>query len=243
MALVNVTDSSTIVTEMSTTRRKPERDAGQILFGRTRRQVLSWLFGHPDERFFLRQLAREARVAPGALQRELRALTTAQLVTRHAEGRQVYFQANRASPIFPELQSLLAKTVGVVGLLQRALAPLATRIRAAWIFGSAAKGTVRNESDVDLFVVGEASFAEVVDLVSEVQRTIGRDVNPVVHSLEEFQRKVRTRHHFVLSVLKAPKVFVIGDEDGLVRLEEERMAEAARGQRRRNRRPARTRRP
>lgn len=85
-------------------------DAATVLFGSTRRRILGWLLGHPDEAFYLRQIVRNTGAALGAAQRELEQLTGAGLLLRTVQGRQVYFQANRSAPIFPELQGLFAKT-------------------------------------------------------------------------------------------------------------------------------------
>ena len=47
-------------------------------------------------------------------------LTAAGLLRRTVQGRQVYFQANREAPIFPELQGLFAKTAGLTDELREA---------------------------------------------------------------------------------------------------------------------------
>ena len=212
-------------------------DAGVLLFGKTRRQVLAWLYGHAGERFYLRQLARHTGAAQGAMQRELNALTRAGLVTRAVEGRQVYFQANRESPIFPELQQLLLKTVGAGEVIRAALGSLSGAIEVAFIYGSVAKGNVRAASDIDVLVVGRASFGEVVSALGEAQRRLGRDVNPTVYPVEEFRRKVRSGHHFLTTLLREPKTFIIGTEHELGRLAEERLADRTPDKRGRSRRP------
>src|ERR1700736_2738605 len=95
----------TLVPGMGTT--SPDRStthhATAVLFGRTRRRVLALLLGHADERFYLRQIVRRSGAAQGAVQRELHLLAEAGILQRTAEGRHVYFQANRESPIYPEL--------------------------------------------------------------------------------------------------------------------------------------------
>jgi hypothetical protein len=77
---------------------------------------------------------------------------------------------------------------------------------------------------VDLMVIGEVSFAEVISALAQAQDALGREVNPTVCAPGEFHRKVVSGHHFVGSVLKSPKVFLIGDADELGRLETERLA-------------------
>jgi uncharacterized protein len=118
---------------MGTNPNRPSRNdqLAHVLFGRTRQRVLGWLFGHPDEAFYLREIVRYSGGAQGAVQRELKALTSAGLVRRDVRGRHVYFQADQTSSVFAELQSILAKTVGLVDVLREALAPLADAIRVA----------------------------------------------------------------------------------------------------------------
>ena len=190
-------------------------DVGSLLFGRARRLILGWLLGHADEAFFLRQLVRQTGLSTGSVQRELDALVAAGLVTRRKDGRQVYFQPDRTSPVFPELQSLFVKTSGLADVLRRTLAPLADRITTALVYGSAARGELRNESDVDLLVIGEVTFGEVVDVLGEPQRILGREINPVVYTPADFRARAAAGRHFVSSVLKTDLIFIIGGRDDL----------------------------
>jgi predicted nucleotidyltransferase len=198
------------------------RDLSTILFGGTRRRVLAWLFGHPDERFDLRQIVRQSGAAHGAVQRELQKLTEAGILRRTVEGRHVFFQANRESSIFPELHMLLLKTVGIVDVLREALAPLADRIRVAFVFGSAARGELRSDSDVDVLVVGDILFPAVADALARAQARLGRDVNRTVYPPAEFRKKIRAGHHFLTTVLQEPLLFAVGGADVLAGLGAER---------------------
>jgi predicted nucleotidyltransferase len=202
-------------------------DLAAALFGKTRREVLALLFSRADESFYLREVVRRAAVGSGAVQRELQRLADVGIVVRRVRGRQVYYQANRQCPVFPELQGLLVKTAGVTDVLRVALAGLVDRIRVAFLYGSMAKGTARSDSDVDVLVVGDATFAEVVSALSSAQERLGRDVNPSVYPRGEFSRKLAQGHHFLSSVLREPKVFLLGDEHELARLAKGRMARRA----------------
>ena len=210
---------------MSTKAVDPQRtsEPSSVLFGKTRRRVLGLLFGHPEQTYYLRQIVRLTGSAQGAVQQELAKLTRAGLLRRTAQGRTVHFQANRDSPIFPELQTLLLKTAGLVDVIREALAPLEDRIRAAFVFGSAARGELRNESDVDLFVVGDVSFDAVAHALGPAQERLGRDVNPTVYPPAEFRRTVEDRHHFVPNVLREPRLDVIGGSDELEGLGAQRL--------------------
>lgn len=188
------------------------------LFGRTKRDVLGLFFGRPDEAFYLRQAAELTGISPGTLQRELRRLSDAGILKRSSHGRQIYYQADRACPVFEELRGLVVKTVGVLGALQSALAGLGDRVSLAFIFGSLARGEERSASDVDLLIVGTASFDEIVAAVATAEKSLGREINPTVYTAEELRRKLAEGHHFVRSVVSGPKLFLIGGEHDVARL-------------------------
>lgn len=217
-------------------------DPAVVLFGRARRLVLGWLYGHPDEAFYLREIARQTGLTVGSIQGELEQLTAAGLLTRTRQGRQVYFQANQASPVYPEVASLLTKTTGAASVLRAALAALGPRIRVAFLYGSAARNELKAGSDVDVMVVGDVSFGEVVDALSAAEQTLGREVNPSVYPTAEFRQKVKGRHHFLNAVLREPYVLLIGERDELERLgADESLARVAPDDEGGDRRPARRR--
>ena len=212
----------TIVPDMGT---QPAGRIGETLFGRTRRAVLSLLYGHADEEFYLRQVIRTTGIGQGTVQRELEKLVGAGLVRRRRHGRQVYFRANPDNPVYQELRGILRKTAGVADALREALAPLASRIRVAFVYGSIARGDESRTSDVDVMAVGDASFTEVSDALGPAQRALGREVNPVVYSESEFFAKVAESRVFVRTVLREPKVFLLGDRRELDRLAGKRPAD------------------
>ena len=190
----------------------------KTLFGKTRRAVLSVLYSHTDESFYLRQLVRITGVGVGAMQRELKQLTDSGIIRRLRIGRQIFFQANTDCPVFKELRDLIIKTIGVGDVLRSALVPLAERIQLAFIYGSIARGDETRGSDLDILVVGDITFAEVVSVISPLQETLSREINPSVYPLNEFRSKVSEGQHFISTVLEAPKIFVIGDNNELEKL-------------------------
>ena len=180
-----------------------------------RRKVLGLLLMRPEQQIHLRELARVIGAAPGTLKKELDALCEAGLLRAERVGNQVRFCANTAHPVFPELQALIRKTIGLVDALRLSLAPLAGRIDAAFVFGSMASGTESAGSDIDLMVVGDAGFAEVVDATYEAQAALGREINPKVMSASEWQAKKAERNAFLQDVLNKPRIMLIGDADVL----------------------------
>ena len=180
-----------------------------------RRKVLGLLLMRPEQQIHLRELARVIGAAPGTLKKELDALCEAGLLRAERVGNQVRFCANTAHPVFPELQALIRKTIGLADALRLSLAPLAGRIDAAFIFGSMASGTESAGSDIDLMVVGDAGFAEIVDATYAAQATLGREINPKVMSASEWQAKKAERNAFLQDVLNKARIMLIGDADAL----------------------------
>jgi len=198
-------------------------DPNKLFFGKTRAAILALLYGHTDKSLYLRQIVRLSGCGLGSVQRELKHLTVSGLITRHASGHQVYFQANHESPVFPEIKSLVAKTVGIGDIIKTALSPMSDRIACAFVYGSIARGEESKASDIDLMIIGDVSFSEVVFNCRAAQETLARDINPTVYSPDEFRSKVRENHRFLTSVIKEPKIHLIGSDDELERLAKGRL--------------------
>ena len=183
----------------------------EVLFGAYRRQILALLLLHPDESFYVREIARLTGVPAGSLHRELKLLGDAGLLQRSVSGNQVRYQVDRDNPIQEELAGIFRKTAGLADVLRNALAPLAGKIRLAFIFGSVAQGRERSTSDVDVLVVGSASFAAVVGALSPAGERLRRAVNPAVMTRAAFESKRAGADRFVARIVREPKIILIGD--------------------------------
>src|SRR5437879_7106965 len=196
---------STIVLGMSTT-----TGLADLLFGRTRGAVLALLYGRADQSFYTREIAREVDASVGAVQRELENLSKVELILRKSVGSQVFYQANRDTPIFPEMQALINKTIGIFGVLRSALHPLSKRIVAAFVYGSVAREEATAQSDVDLMVVGKATLDEVLSRLSRAAQGIGRPINPTGYTLADFKSNLATRNPSLTSVVNGTNGFMPG---------------------------------
>jgi DNA-binding transcriptional ArsR family regulator len=208
------------------------------LLGSSRAAVLATLLLRPDEALHVRELARVTGVSPGTLHRELRALSDLGLLVRRETGRQVFYAADRSSPIFEELAGILRKTAGLADVLRAALAPVSDAIALAFVYGSMASGTASTHSDVDVMVLGKASFGNVVQALHPAQTALGREVNPTVMTVTEFDKKRRTGDGFITTVLQRSKIWLIGGDDDLAKLGKDRPVKSAQRNTRRSSAPA-----
>jgi predicted nucleotidyltransferase len=186
------------------------------LFSPVQQRVLGLLFGQTDRRFQSAELIRLADSGTGAVHRVLTRLADAGLVTVARIGNQKHYQANRDCPVFPELQGLIVKTVGVAEPLRQALAPLAGAIRAAFVYGSLAKGSDSAGSDIDLLVVSDAlGYPDLFEALQGAEARLARRVNPNVMNLAEWKAKRSQPDSFAARLAEGPRLFVLGSDDDL----------------------------
>jgi predicted nucleotidyltransferase len=190
---------------------------GDALFSGTRQRVLGLLFGNPGRSYYARELIRLAAGGAGAVQRELERLSQSGLVTVRSIGNQKHYQANPASPVFAELCAVARKSFALADPLREALMPLASRIDAAFVYGSVARREDTAASDVDLMVIADKlSYSELLEALGPLAETIGRRVNPTVMSRREWTKRVTTRSAFASRLMTQPKIWLIGNEDVLL---------------------------
>jgi len=188
------------------------------LFPSYRRRVLGLLLLHPEELLHGREIARRIGLPPGTLTRELKRLADVGLLNCERRGNQLVYSANRQCPIFEELAGILRKTSGLADVVARALEPLTDGIDVAFIFGSVARGTETQGSDVDLMIIGSVDFGVVVDALHLAQQQLSRDINPKVFAPRDWRNRLEGRDPCLRDVVGGKKLFLIGGENGLTEL-------------------------
>ena len=186
------------------------------LFTPVQGRVLALLFGQPERRFRSAELIELADSGTGAVHRVLKRLSAAGLIDESRVGNQVHYQANRDSPVYEELQGLVVKTVALAEPLTRALEPMAREIRAAFVYGSVARGNDTARSDIDLMVVSDSvAYPEVFEAVQAVEATLARSVNPTVLTVSEWRERSANPDSFVARIAAGPRLFILGTADEL----------------------------
>ena len=181
---------------------RPRATMAGALFTTTQQRVLGLLFGQPERSFFATELITLARAGSGAVQRELQRLAESGLVNVTRIGTQKHYQANRTAPVFNELCAIALKMLGPAEALRAALAPLAKRLHAAWLYGSVAKHTDRAQSDIDVLIVADAlTLEEAYAVLGPAENKLGRSISPTLYTLKEFQRRRDAKNAFLTKML------------------------------------------
>jgi predicted nucleotidyltransferase len=152
----------------------------------------------------------------GAVQRELKKLTTSGLVTSEMRGNQRHFQANPDSPIFKELTGIVQKTFGLAQPIMAALAPYRDAIQCAFIFGSVAKKQDTAASDIDLFVISDSlSYPDLLNPLLGTEELLGRAINTTIYTAADMKQRIHKGNAFLTRTLAQPKTWIVGNESDI----------------------------
>ncbi len=175
------------------------------LFGKTRRNILAMIFNHPEEEFYLRQIARSSASGRGAVQRELANLLEAGILNLRRQGHLTLYSANNNSPVYTELHNLMTKTSpmlaasGAARNINVPQKPLEAFCRKYHISKLAFYGSVLREdfspaSDVDVLVdfkTGHVPGFAFFTMQDELSRLLERKVD--LHTPGDLSRHFRDK--------------------------------------------------
>jgi predicted nucleotidyltransferase len=185
------------------------------LFTTTQQKVLGLLYSSPEKSFYTKEIIRKTGMGVATIKRELDRMLAAGIIDMTQVGNQHHYQANKSCPIYKELSGIVDKTIGVTEIIRKVLSPLADRIDWAFIFGSVASGKETTSSDIDLMIIGNLGFSEVVAALHPAQETLGREINPKIFYREEWIQRRESHDAFIKEVLAKSHRDVLGDGNEL----------------------------
>ena len=185
----------------------------QILSSRTRAKIFKLLFGTREEELHIREIQRRSQLNDRTIRQELAKLLKLDLVIDRRDSNRVYYRANKSNPLYYDIKNLVLKSIGLVDVLRDALKD--KRIQIAFVFGSISEGKETSGSDVDLFVIGTLGMRDLSALLPGAADKIGREINAHVMTRNELKKRYGIEEHFITSVIKSPKLFILGTEDDL----------------------------
>ena len=181
-------------------------------------KLLSKFLLHPQEEFYLRQLAREFGASPRSVSLELKNLESIKLIKNRVSGNQHNYSVNSEHPLYKELQNIFVKTFGIKDILAGQLKSLEKDIDFVFIYGSFANGSFTAQSDLDLLLIGRVPSVKISGLLLKAGNQIGREINYSIIERDEFFRRLKDKDHFLLNVYQKKKIFVIGESHEFERL-------------------------
>lgn len=180
-----------------------------LITSELRRKLLTHYFTHPEEKYYLREIASLLDLDAGNLSKELRRLTDEGLFEQEQKGRIKFYRLNTRFPFYQELKQMIFKTEGVEGSL-RALLDHFPAVQKAFIYGSYAKGGEKAQSDVDLVIVGELDRKALTSEIRKLEDKLGREINFNLYQSDEFKKKSHEKGSFLSDVVAGKKIKLKG---------------------------------
>lgn len=185
-----------------------------LFSSKTRAGLLDLFYTHPEDRFYMREIARRLRRDVSGIKRELANLEHIGLLTSEKRGNLKYYSANRNSPIYDEIKGIILKTTGAAASIKEHLTPLSS-IKTAFVYGASAKAIDRKINDIDLLLIGSVNITELNDAVSALEERLKRNINYLVFDEDEYKKRKEENDPFLTDALKEKKIMLIGREDEL----------------------------
>lgn len=181
----------------------------------TRVSILEELLLNPGNEYHIRELARIVDATPTYVQKELKNLESLGLLDSRKKGNMVLYKLRTKSPISEDLKRIFLKTESIGQVIMKELD--IGKIKFAFVFGSFAKGVETSTSDIDVLIIGDVHENDALRSISKAERRIGREINFILWTNEEFLDKVEKKIPLIKEISKTPVIMIVGDEDELKR--------------------------
>lgn len=190
--------------------------ADVLLRGKIARDVLALLLSTPGQQLHTREIARRVDADAHPVQRALEQLLQAGLVESRRLGNLRLWAIDERSALVPAVRDVVRRTAGVAQRLQSVLSNM-RGVQLAFLFGSYASGKDELGSDIDLFIVGAPDWDKLSRALATAAGEVGREINPVVWTIDDLARPTPTQQRFLRGLLRRPRIWIVGDDDELER--------------------------
>ena len=150
-----------------------------LISSKTRVKLLMRFFLNPQTRSYLRELAKEFDVSTNAVREELNQLTQTHLLKSEKSGRNVFYSANTAHTLFPELRSMVQKVMGIDQVIDGIVQRLGN-LEKAFLIDDYAEG--KDTGIIDILLVGKIDDYHLNDLTRKTERYTKRKIRSLVLS-------------------------------------------------------------
>jgi hypothetical protein len=144
-----------------------------LITSRTRIKLLLKFFSNTRSSAHLRGLAKEMHESTNAVRLELNKLSKAGFLISYDEGNTIQYKANEKHPLFPELNSLVRKYLGIDKIVENIVNQIG-EIKFALITGDYAEG--KDTGTIQLLIVGEVDPERLHYWVQKTEALIKRKV-------------------------------------------------------------------
>jgi predicted nucleotidyltransferase len=187
----------------------------ELITSRARSKILHLFLANPDNRYHVREIVRRLDENYNSIRRELNKLESIGILRSSREANLRYYFMNKKLSIYEELQRIFYKTAGLGDAIRDKIGDIGD-VKAAFIYGSLAKGEDTLLSDIDLFIVGEVDEDKLIIVIRDLEERLSREINYVLFSSNELKSRYENNDPFITNVLSDNKIMLIGDNSGII---------------------------
>jgi len=173
-------------------------------------EILKLFFKDPEKEYYFREIAKKVNKEPSYCQKYLDNLVEDKILLDERRGNMRFFRLNKEHPLYEEIKSIIAKTIGLGNEL-RELVDKLDNVEYAFIFGSTAKGTDNSHSDVDLMLIGDINQDALITAISSIEGKIAREINYHIYSNQEIVKKIQEKDSFISNIFLSPTIKLKGN--------------------------------
>lgn len=184
------------------------------LFGsKERARLLRFFLQNPEQQYEFSEVIRKNMIKSSPARTELGNLVRMKFALKRTRQGKNFYQLNQDFNFYPELKNLVAKSN-----VYPQCKSLGNIAKVGNIKLAAISGVFINyhKSKADMIIVGDAiSKAKLKNLMNNLEAEIGREINFVLMTMDEFKYRLNMLDKFVLEFLEGPHEEVINKIQGL----------------------------
>ncbi len=173
-------------------------------------EILKLFFEDSKKEYYFREIAKNLKKEPSHYQKYLDNLVDDKILLDERRGNMRFFRLNKEHPLYEEIKSIISKTSGLENELKKLIDKL-DNVECAFIFGSIARGTENNNSDIDLMLIGNIDQEALTIMVSSIEGKIAREINYHIYSSQEIIKKIKEKNNFISNIFLSPIIKLKGD--------------------------------
>lgn len=145
-----------------------------LITSKTRIKLLLKFFINSNTKAYLRGLETEFGESTNAIRLELNRFEQAGLLTSHTEGNRKFFTANTGHPLFPDIQSLMRKHLGIDQLVDHVIEHLGN-VKKVYLTGAFARGQESPNIEI-LLIGGEIDTQYLENIIAKAGNLIHKNI-------------------------------------------------------------------
>jgi hypothetical protein len=156
-----------------------------LISSKTRIKLLLKFFLNSSNKAYLRGLEEEFGESTNSIRLELNRFEQVGMINSDIEGNKKYYKANKLHPLFPDLQSIVKKHIGIDTIIENVLKKLGD-VQKVYLTGEFANG--QNAELIDLELIGIVDVEYFADLIKKAEVLIKRRIRYLVYTVEEHSK-------------------------------------------------------